>query len=167
MSAKGDRLRTQLPSFDMEPAVDPDAVAPPSPPRKLRAEPEQAPTAVAAPPSVSSEAAGSPAEPPKVSSKPKTAPKATPAPTGSEEAGERSAYFRSFYVDNGVFERFRAAIFWTARNPQAAGQVPENMSVAVEDAIEQIASDLERRYNDGKPFPEAQQTRRRRRAAQS
>ena len=68
-----------------------------------------------------------------MSSKPKTAPKATPAPTGSEEAGERSAYFRSFYVDNGVFERFRAAIFWTARNPQAAGHGEISLGVEAGD----------------------------------
>lgn len=66
-------------------------------------------------------------------------------------------------VSNDVYARFRAAIFWLLRNPRAAGHVPENMSVAVEQALEVITADLEQRFNGGERFPESPPTRRRRR----
>lgn len=59
--------------------------------------------------------------------------------------------YRSFYVDDTVFARFRSAIYWTARRPDARG-VPDNMSVGVEAYMEELASDLERRYNEGAVF---------------
>jgi hypothetical protein len=40
--------------------------------------------------------------------------------------------YRSFYIEDATFARFRAAIYWLARREHAAGEVPENMSVAVE-----------------------------------
>ena len=64
----------------------------------------------------------------------------------------RKAY-RSFYVDDVAFGRFRAAIYWVARRPDAAGEVPENMSVAINDAMIDLAIELEQRFNGGKIFP--------------
>jgi len=63
---------------------------------------------------------------------------------------ERNGY-RSFYVSDAVFARFRAAVYWTARRPDASG-VPDNMSAGVEAYMEEVAADLERRYNDGAVF---------------
>jgi hypothetical protein len=40
--------------------------------------------------------------------------------------------YRSFYIEDATFARFRAAIYWLSRREDAAGEVPENMSVAVE-----------------------------------
>jgi hypothetical protein len=59
--------------------------------------------------------------------------------------------YRSFYVNDAVFARFRASIFWTARRPDATG-VPDNMSAGVEAFMDEVATDLERRYNDGAVF---------------
>ncbi|WP_433027405.1 hypothetical protein [Actinomycetospora sp. CA-053990] len=59
--------------------------------------------------------------------------------------------YRSFYVNDAVFARFRAAVYWTARRPDATG-VPDNMSTGVEEYMEEVAADLERRYNDGAVF---------------
>jgi hypothetical protein len=59
--------------------------------------------------------------------------------------------YRSFYVEDGAFARFRAAIYWLARREDAEG-VPENMSVAVQEWMAATARDLEQRYNDGQVF---------------
>ena len=60
--------------------------------------------------------------------------------------------YRSFYIDDEAFARFRAAIYWSSRRPDAVDEVPENMSVAVESWMLNTARDLERRYNDGEVF---------------
>lgn len=60
--------------------------------------------------------------------------------------------YRSFYIDDEVFARFRAAVYWLARNEDAAGQAPENMSVAVEEFMLATARDLEDRHHHGTPF---------------
>jgi hypothetical protein len=60
--------------------------------------------------------------------------------------------YRSFYVEDSVFARFRAAVYWTSRHPDAAGEVPENMSAAVEEWMRDTAGDLEKRYNQGEVF---------------
>ena len=60
--------------------------------------------------------------------------------------------YRSFYIEDATFARFRAAIYWLARREDAAGEVPENMSVAVETWMQETADELERRYNDGETF---------------
>ncbi|WWT39760.1 hypothetical protein [Microcystis phage Mwe-JY05] len=70
--------------------------------------------------------------------------------------------YRSFYVADPAFARYRAAIYWLARNPQAAGQAPENMSVDIEDHMIAVAEDLERRFNDGQVFPAPPPSRRKR-----
>lgn len=72
--------------------------------------------------------------------------------------------YRSFYVSDAVFARFRAAVYWTARRPDATG-VPDNMSVGVEAYMEEVAADLERRYNEGavfRPTPDQVRAHRRR-----
>jgi hypothetical protein len=63
---------------------------------------------------------------------------------------DRNGY-RSFYVSDAVFARFRAAVYWTARRPDAT-DVPDNMSTGVEAYMEEVAADLERRYNGGAVF---------------
>ena len=70
--------------------------------------------------------------------------------------------YRSFYIDDEVFARFRAAVYWLARREDADG-VPENMSAAVEDWMLDTARDLEERFHEGRPFRATpDQTRRRR-----
>ena len=75
-------------------------------------------------------------------------------------AGRRD--YRSFYVEDTAFARFRAAIYWLSRREDAAGVAPENMSVAIESFMIATAEDLEKRYNDGHPFrmPPGQRRRR-------
>jgi hypothetical protein len=70
--------------------------------------------------------------------------------------------YRSFYVEDTAFARFRAAIYWLSRPEDAAGEVPDNMSAAVEVWMEETATELEQRYNDGQPFrmPPGQRRRR-------
>lgn len=70
--------------------------------------------------------------------------------------------YRSFYIEDATFARFRAAIYWLARREDAAGEVPENMSVAVETWMLETANELEQRYNDGETFRMPPATRRRR-----
>lgn len=60
--------------------------------------------------------------------------------------------YRSFYIEDATFARFRAAIYWLARREDAAGEVPENMSAAVESWMQDTATELEERYNDGETF---------------
>lgn len=60
--------------------------------------------------------------------------------------------YRSFYIEDATFARFRAAIYWLARREDAAGEVPENMSAAVETWMQDTATELEERYNDGETF---------------
>lgn len=71
--------------------------------------------------------------------------------------------YRSFYVDNATYERFRAATYWTARHPDAVDDptVAQNMSQAVERFMAATADDLEHRYNRGQPFRIPPKARRR------
>jgi hypothetical protein len=66
------------------------------------------------------------------------------------QVGRKS--YRSFYIDDEAFARFRAAIHWSSRRPDSVGEVPENMSAAVESWMLNTARDLERRYNDEQVF---------------
>ncbi len=73
--------------------------------------------------------------------------------------------FRSFYVEDTVFARFRAAVHWSSRREDAELDVPENMSVAVADFMAEKARELEDLYNGGRPFratPEQRKAARRR-----
>ena len=136
MSAKADQLRNRL-------SINPDE-PPPAPQRRAdtkTAEPKK-PTAAA-----------------EVAAVPKTKPRGS----GRKQSDVRDALadpdirvgrksYRSFYVDDEAFARFRAAIHWSSRRPDAVDEVPENMSVAVETWMLNTARDLERRYNDGQVF---------------
>lgn len=73
--------------------------------------------------------------------------------------------YRSFYVEDAVFARFRAAIYWLSRREDAVDEVPENMSVAVEAWMDATATALERRFNDGNTFRMPPPPARRRRTA--
>ncbi len=72
--------------------------------------------------------------------------------------------YRSFYIEDATFARFRAAIYWLSRREDATDEVPENMSVAVETWMQETASELEQRYNDGETFRMPPVSRRRRSA---
>lgn len=72
--------------------------------------------------------------------------------------------YRSYYVDDEWFARFRAAIYWASRRMDAEEQeIPENMSVAVQDFMQATAEDLERRFNGGEVFPMPPPPKRRKR----
>jgi hypothetical protein len=60
--------------------------------------------------------------------------------------------YRSFYLEDEAFARFRAAIYWCSRHPDALDEVPENMSLAIEDWMARIATDLEDRFNHAEVF---------------
>lgn len=136
MSASGgaQRLRGRLPT------IDPDA-------------PASIPKPIAAP--VVTPAEKEPAGEVPDRSKPPEASAATEEPQRNALHGPgilpgRMGY-RSFYVEDEAFARFRAAIYWLARREDAEG-VPENMSVAVQEWMAATARDLEQRYNDGQVF---------------
>lgn len=71
--------------------------------------------------------------------------------------------YRSFYIEDATFARFRAAIYWLSRREDAADEVPENMSVAVETWMADTAESLERRFNGGEVFRMPPASKRRRR----
>jgi hypothetical protein len=75
--------------------------------------------------------------------------------------------YRSFYVDDLAFGRFRAAIYWLARRPDAAGKVPENMSAAINDAMINLATELEKLFNNGNIFPPTPEQRKPKRVKQA
>jgi hypothetical protein len=165
---KAERLRGRL-------TIDPDAVAVPSAPQAIRVTPaptstaeEKAPEVTAAGPAlepVQAEPAGEKPKPNRPASKTtKTAAvSAVDDPTILE--GRRD--YRSFYVEDTAFARFRAAIYWLSRREDAAGDVPDNMSAAVELWMEATATELEQRYNDGQPFRMPPGQRRRRSTSKS
>jgi hypothetical protein len=70
--------------------------------------------------------------------------------------------YRSFYIEDALFARFRAAVYWSSRREEAGGDVPENMSVAVSEYMERTASDLEQRFNGGQVFRSTPEQRKRR-----
>ncbi|MEJ2889441.1 hypothetical protein [Actinomycetospora aeridis] len=154
MTSKARELRRRM-------SIDPDA-------------PEPAPRPARTPPREIDETPEPEPEPP--------APEPTPAPTKrrrrtstTDEPAWTTALddpaidpdrngYRSFYVSDAVFARFRAAVYWTARRPDAT-DVPDNMSSGVEAYMEEVAADLERRYNDGAVFratPDQKRAHRRR-----
>jgi hypothetical protein len=169
-AGKAERLRGRL-------TIDPDAVAVPSASQAIRVTPaptstaeqkEKAPEVTAAGPAlepVQAEPAGEKPKPNRPASKTtKTAAvSAVDDPTILE--GRRD--YRSFYVEDTAFARFRAAIYWLSRREDAAGDVPDNMSAAVELWMEATATELEQRYNDGQPFRMPPGQRRRRSTSKS
>ncbi len=149
----------ELPPAPARPAPDPPVVAPPPSSELDKA---QEPTETAPQPAVSRPAPRTPAR-----AGGRRHQSAAPAPAHvsavddpSITAGHKD--YRSFYVEDATFARFRAAIYWLARREDAAGEVPENMSVAVETWMQETANELERRYNDGETFRMPPVSRRRR-----
>ncbi len=59
---------------------------------------------------------------------------------------------RSFHVRKRTLERLRAAVYWLA---QTDAPVPSNVSELVDQVLLNAVDDLEKKYNDGKPFPAA------------
>jgi hypothetical protein len=138
VSGGAQRLRGRLPT------IDPDAPAPIAP------QPVAAP--VVAPAETEPAEAGGAADrgkPPEASADSGEQPQRN-ALRGPGILPGRMGY-RSFYVEDGAFARFRAAIYWLSRREDAEG-VPENMSVAVQEWMAATAGDLEQRYNDGQVF---------------
>jgi hypothetical protein len=88
----------------------------------------------------------------------------TPVPAMPRQAGEwrtclddpaildGRANYRSFYVEDTVFARYRAAVYWCARLADAEGLVGENMSVDVQKHMSEVARVLEDKFNNGEPF---------------
>jgi hypothetical protein len=152
-TAKSERLRARL-------SINPDEPAPTPPPAVEDPPPEPSPgtpTVVAAP---------TPAAAPVAPARPRRGP-ATPAVSALDDPaitpGRKD--YRSFYIEDAVFARFRAAIYWLSRREDAVDEVPENMSAAVEAWMEATATALERRYNDGNTFRMPPPPARRRRTA--
>jgi len=138
MSAKADQLRNRL-------SINPDE-PPPAPQRRAdtkTAEPKK-PTAAAA------EVAAAKAKTQPRGSGRKQSDVLDALADPDIRVGRKS--YRSFYIDDEAFARFRAAIHWSSRRPDAVDEVPENMSVAVETWMLNTARDLERRFNDGQVF---------------
>ena len=69
--------------------------------------------------------------------------------------------YRSFYVEDEAFHRFRAAIYWLSRDPRAAGEVSESMTADIERYMRDVATALEVSFNGGEVFPMPPATKRR------
>ena len=149
-TAKSERLRARL-------SINPDEPPAPAPTPVVAA---VTPTVEQPPPAANIAAElPSPAEPatsrsgaPAARRQPRRA--ATPAVSALEDPGITPGRkdYRSFYLEDASFARFRAAIYWLSRREDAVDEVPENMSVAVEAWMEATATALERRFNDGNTF---------------
>lgn len=143
-SSRADRLRGRL-------SINPDAATAPAPAADPQPVPETAPREPEAPPE---------ATPSKPASRPASETRPSAVDDPSITPGKKD--YRSFYLEDATFARFRAAIYWLARR-EDADDVPDSMSSAVEDWMEQTARDLEQRYNNGDVFRAPPPTRRRRR----
>jgi hypothetical protein len=75
--------------------------------------------------------------------------------------------YRSFYVDDGPYARFRAAMYWLARNPDVVDEYGDSMSAAAERWLDETATELERRFNGGRVFDAPPASRRRTRGQPS
>lgn len=140
MSAKADQLRNRL-------SINPDDPAPTGLPQPQSAPGESEPQEPTAARPATKAAA-------KAKSQGRRAGPSEGVPDALDDpdihAGRKS--YRSFYIDDEAFARFRAAIHWCSRRPDAVDEVPENMSAAVESWMLSTAQDLERRYNDTEVF---------------
>lgn len=155
--SKSDRLRERM---NRPPAVDPDAPAAPTVPASVPApappreepsvEESPAPTETKPAPQRATRRSGNAAKRPPVLNALED-PEITP--------GRKD--YRSFYVDDAPFARYRAAIYWASRNPEFADEVAENMSQEIEDHMLAVAADLEQRVNGGEPFRMPPATKRR------
>lgn len=164
-TSKAARLRNRMP------AIDPDSITPPPPAIHVAPEPPQS----------APEPAVALVEPPAVVDVPadreaaeKSQPKRAAAKPAAKPVGEWEtalddpsiapgrSYYRSFYIEDTVFARFRAAIHWSSRREDSEGEVPENMSVAISEYMERTASELEKRFNGGKVFRPTPEQRKKR-----
>lgn len=140
--ARGLRSRLSI-NPDEEPPPPAAAIAVPEPvaPAELNAAEDQPP----------------PVDVPETARAPRKKAKASPAARVSAVddpkivAGRKD--YRSFYIEDTTFARFRAAVYWLSRHPEASAEVGENMSVAMERWMRDTANDLERRYNHDEVFP--------------
>lgn len=163
-SARADRLRQRI---NRPTAVDPDALT------THAATPETEPVEPATPspepdPNPVAEAKATPEPVRRPAPRRATRRPGTTKPTGpvlnaleDPDITPGRKDYRSFYVDDAVFARFRAAIHWSSRNPAATDEVPENMSAAAEEWMLEVASDLEQRFNEGVVFRMPPATKRR------
>lgn len=167
-TSKASRLRGRL-------SINPDEIpAPVAPARPVAPVADLVPTTEEAPVGVPGSPTNAPVRVVEPSTPPEQ-PRQAPRSAGEERttalddptivAGRRD--YRSFYVEDAAFARFRAAIYWLSRREDAAGMVPENMSVAVENFMVATADDLERRYNEGQAFRMPPGQRRRRATSQN
>lgn len=157
--------------MNRRPAIDPDAPTPgptlapvPVPAPATASDPEPAPAEEpAAAPDPQPEPAKAPASRRPAARRATRRPGTAPASPDLSWKGKTALedpdcipgrrYYRSQYVHDEVYFRFRAAIFWASRNPEAIGEVPQNMTAAVEAFMDELATDLEQRYNGGHVFP--------------
>ena len=151
-TAKSERLRARL-------SINPDEPVPATP---VVEQPPPVPDVAAPPPPVeptAPQASGGARRRPRRAAAPVVSALEDPAITPGRKD------YRSFYIEDAVFARFRAAIYWLSRREDAVDEVPENMSVAVEAWMEATATALERRFNDGNTFRMPPPPARRRRTA--
>lgn len=178
--SKADRLRQRM---NRPAAIDPDVPSAPVVPASVPAPPpthdptptSEEPSALveadpapetAAPspePSPPSEAAPTHPAPRRATRRPGTAARKPPVISALEDPditpGRKD--YRSFYVDDAPFARYRAAIYWASRNPEVADEVAENMSADIEEHMLAVATELEQRLNGGEPFRMPPATKRR------
>ena len=153
MSTRTERLKSRL-------SINPDETTAP-----VRAVPTPAPEAIEAEEVIDLAAPSEPAEATTVEAAPKpTRTRKSQAQAAAEAPLEGRSDYRSFYVSDAAYMRFRAAIYWASRNPKAIGEVPQSMSAAAEEWMLHTAEDLEQRFNDGDVYPTPPATRRRRKA---
>ena len=145
---KAQRLRDRL-------SINPDEL----PPAPIRPGPAAAPDPPVIAPPMSSE---QPHETPASAPQPQVPQPAHVSAVDDPSITAGRKDYRSFYIEDATFARFRAAIYWLARREDATGEVPENMSVAVETWMQETANELERRYNKGETFRMPPVSRRRR-----
>jgi hypothetical protein len=158
-TAKSERLRARLSINPDEPVAAPPPVAAAAPAVE---QPAAAPDITEEPPPAEPvpRSGGAPAR-----RRPRRAPAAAVSALDDPAITPGRKDYRSFYIEDAVFARFRAAIYWLSRREDAVDEVPENMSVAVEAWMEATATALERRYNDGNTFRMPPPPARRRRTA--
>jgi len=154
MSIKAHRLSERI-------SIDPDALAAAAPPQT---------TTLVATPQLPPEQSPSPEVPEPTPAQPRPVGQWTSCLDDSAIIEGRANY-RSFYVEDTVFARYRAAVYWCARLADAEGVVGENMSVDIQQHMAEVARALEEKFNNGAPFrptPEQiKKPRRKRRVAPS
>lgn len=134
MSSRGDQIRNRL-------SIDPDE-PPPLRRRAAAPAPEPAPKQATPPEDADRRWWNGP---------PKKKPDA-PDALADPDINIGTKNYRSFYIEDEAFARFRAAVHWSSRLPDADDDVPDNMSAAVEAWMLELAQELEHRYNRGRVF---------------